>query len=65
MSYTTYTNEELRRLLQASPNDAAAIVEAADRFARGADDDKLESARDSAWQEGYAEGYSDGSAYND
>lgn len=65
MSYATYTNEELRRLLQARPNDAAAIVEAADRFARGGDDDELESARDIAWQEGYNEGYSDGSADND
>lgn len=60
MRYATYTNEELRRVLNADPKDAAAIVEAAERFARGASDDEIESARAIAWQEGYDEGYSDG-----
>lgn len=60
MSYATYSNEELRRVLVADPKDAAAIVEAVDRFARGATDDEIESARDIAWQDGYDEGYSEG-----
>lgn len=56
--YTTYTDEELRRVLATNPQDAAALVEAADRFLAmpGAD------AIDSAYEEGYKEGHNKGYA---
>jgi flagellar biosynthesis/type III secretory pathway protein FliH len=58
MEYGSYSDEELRRVLNADDRDVDAIVEAAARFAKAShetDADELEDAR----KEGYDEGYHD------
>lgn len=54
MSYATYSDEELRRVLVADPKDAAAIVEAADRYCRVS-----KTELDVAYDDGYDAGHED------
>lgn len=63
MEYGSYSDEELRRVLNADDRDVDAIVEAAERFRKAtheADDDELEDARKAGYDEGYSEGYDAG-----
>lgn len=63
--YTTYTDEELRRVLATNPQDAEALVEAADRFLAMSSADALLASYDEGFAEGkeagrYEEGYDEG-----
>ena len=65
MEYGSYTDEELRRVLNADDRDVDAIIEAAERFRKAsheADDSELEDARKEGYDEGYSEGYEEGYA---
>jgi len=67
MIYATYSNEELRRVLLASPQDAAAVAEAAARFADDrCDKTEIEASEDHGYDRGcevgYENGYADGLA---
>jgi len=63
MEYGSYTDEELRRVLNADDRDTDAIIEAAERFRKAsheADDSALAYARKEGYDEGYEEGYDEG-----
>lgn len=66
MKYAAYTDEELRRLLVAQPEDTDAVAEAAARFIAQQSAAEIEDERQRAYEEGYedgrAEGYYDGCA---
>lgn len=66
MKCSAYTDEELRRLLVAQPDDADTVAEAAARFLAQQSAAEIEDERQRAYEEGYedghAEGYDDGYA---
>jgi hypothetical protein len=53
MSYSTYTDDELRRELAAQPYNVVALIEAAERFCNAA---RREELRQSDYDEGYQDG---------
>jgi flagellar biosynthesis/type III secretory pathway protein FliH len=62
MNYGSWNDEELRRALNADPDDVDAIIEAAERFR--AEEvftvEELETAEQDAREEGYRDGYEEG-----
>lgn len=59
MNYSTYTDEELRRVLATNPKDAEALVEAADRFLAMPTGDAIDAAYEEGYQEGRSNGYAE------
>lgn len=68
MNYNSWTDEELRRALNADPESTDAIIEAAERFRKAtheATDTDLENARKEGYDEGYDDGYAEGEREGD